>query len=120
MLTEGKTEIYLIVFLGFLMVYVFWFSWEQICIMTIMIAGGYDDNEDNFDDYDDDNDDDYEEVASSGVNSSAASISLLVSVPSPFTSILMKALWNKRQSGNDQNMSRNICNLKNQGKSCTA
>ena len=30
--------------------------------------------------------------ASSGVNSSAASISLLVRVPSPFTSILMKAL----------------------------
>ena len=32
-------------------------------------------------------------VTSSGVNSSAASISLLVRVPSPFTSILMNALW---------------------------
>ena len=36
---------------------------------------------------------------SSGVNSSAASISLLVRVPSPFTSILMKALWTWGQRG---------------------
>lgn len=105
MLTEGK-QIYLIVFfLEFLKVYGVWFSWEQVCKTIIMITGGNDDSNDVFDDYDDEKDDDYEKVASSGVNSSAASISLLVSVPSPFTSILMKALWNKRQSGNDQKIS---------------
>ena len=37
---------------------------------------------------------------SSGVNSSAASISLFVRVPSPFTSILIKALWTWGEGGN--------------------